>query len=72
MTTITIKLPGRGKAKLSALVKELGGEIVSVSSEKDMKKTKLLNDIRKGLRDVKAIQDGKARSYSISDLFDDK
>jgi len=72
MTTITIKLPGKGKAKISALVKELGGEIVSVSSGKDAKKAKLLNEIREGLREVKKIENGEAKFYTMADLLGDE
>jgi hypothetical protein len=70
MTTITIQVPGKAKNKLSALVKELGGEIISISKDKDSKKTKLLNEIRLGLSEVKSIREGKSRSYTMSDLFD--
>ena len=70
MTTVTIKLPSSAKDKLSALVKELGGEIVSVSSAKESKKAKLLNEIKQGLKEVKEIKEGKSKSYTMSDLFD--
>jgi hypothetical protein len=39
MTTITIQVPGKAKNKLSALVKELGGEIISISKDKKPKET---------------------------------
>jgi cysteine synthase len=71
MTTITIQVPEKVKGKLSAIVKELGGEVISVSSDKETsKKTKLLNEIRQGLKEVKDIQEGKSKSYSMSDLLD--
>lgn len=70
MTTITIKLPGKAKDKLSALVKELGGEIIFISSGKASKKDKMLGEIKAGLKEVKEIREGKAKSYSMSDLFD--
>jgi len=71
MTTITIQVPGKVKGKLFAFVKELGGEIISVSTNTTAsKKASLLNEIQQGLRDVKAIREGKAKSYSMSDLFD--
>jgi len=38
MTTMTIQVPGKAKNKVSAMVKELGGEIISVSTEKKTKK----------------------------------
>ncbi len=70
MTTITIQVPEKAKSKLSAIVKELGGEIISVSPDKAAsKKAKLLNEIKEGLKEVKEIRDGKAKSYSMSDLF---
>jgi hypothetical protein len=73
MTTMTIQVPGNAKTKLSAIIKEMGGEIISVASDKRLsKKEKFLNDIRQGLREVKKIRDGKAQSYSMSDLFDGK
>ncbi|GAB2984400.1 hypothetical protein GCM10027049_22720 [Mucilaginibacter puniceus] len=72
MTTITIKLPGKAKDKLSALVKELGGEIISVSSNKKPAKSSLLNEIKTGLKEVKKIRDGKSQSFSMSDLLDGK
>ena len=69
MTTVTIKVPGKAKDKLSALVKELGGEIISISSVKESKKAKLLSEIKTGLSDVKSIREGKAKSYTMSDLL---
>ncbi len=73
MTTITIQVPENAKSKLSAIVKELGGEIISISSDKSaLKKAKALNDIRQGLEEVKAIREGKSKAYSMSDLFDGK
>jgi hypothetical protein len=73
MTTLTIQVPGKAKNKLSAIVKELGGEVISISPDKRAsKKEHLLNEIKQGLREVKEIQAGKARSYSMSDLFDGK
>lgn len=73
MTTMTIQVPGKAKTKLSAIVKEMGGEIISISTDKQAaKKARLLNQIKQGLEEVKKIQEGKAKSYSMSDLLDDK
>jgi hypothetical protein len=73
MTTITIQLPVKAKNKLSAIVKELGGEIISFTTDREAsKKAKLLNEIKQGLKEVKEIREGRARSYSMSDLLDDK
>jgi hypothetical protein len=70
MTTMTIQVPEKAKNKLSAFVKELNGEIISVSSDKKAsKKAKLLNEIKEGLKDVKEIREGKVKSYSMSDLL---
>ncbi|MBS1524636.1 MAG: hypothetical protein JST19_03240 [Bacteroidetes bacterium] len=68
MTTLTVKVPSESEAKLSAFIKELGGEIISVPS----KKTKLLKEIKQGLKEVKEIREGKSPSYTISDLFNEK
>jgi hypothetical protein len=55
---------------LSGVVKELGGEIISVSSSRtSSKKSKLLDEIRQGLKEVKDIREGKAKPYTMSDLF---
>ncbi len=70
MTTMTIQVPGKAKNKLSAIVKELGGEIISVAPDKPAKKARLLNEIKEGLREVKEIREGRSKSYSMSDLFD--
>lgn len=71
ITTMTIQVPGKAKGKLSAIVKELGGEVISVTSDKQAaKKTRLLNEIKAGLKEVKEIREGKGKSYSMSDLFD--
>lgn len=71
MTTITIQVPEKARGKLSAIVKELGGEIISISSDKAAaKKAKLLNEIKEGLKEVKEIRKGETKSYSMSDLFD--
>jgi hypothetical protein len=74
MTTMTIQVPGKAKNKLSAIVKELGGEIISITPDKQQasKKAHLLNEIKEGLREVKEIREGKSKSYSMSDLFDGK
>ena len=40
MTTMTIQVPGKAETKLSAIIKEMGGEIISVSSEKKPTKKK--------------------------------
>ena len=45
MTTITIQVPGKAKNRLSSFVKELGGEIISISTDRQLaKKAKLLKD----------------------------
>lgn len=73
MTTITIQVPEKAKSKLSAIVKELGGEIISISTDKtSTKKIKLLNEIKEGLKEVAKIRKGETKSYSMSDLFDAK
>ncbi len=73
MTTITLQVPEKAKSRLTAIVKELGGEIISISSDKQAsKKAKLLNEIKQGLKDVKEIREGKTKPYSMSDLFDGK
>lgn len=72
MTTITIKVPGKAKDKLSAIVKEMGGEIISISSNKTSKKAQLLDEIKSGLEEVKAIREGKADAYTMSDLLNGK
>jgi len=70
MTTITIQVPSKARQKLSEVVKELGGEIISVSSNRaSSKKAKLLDEIRQGLKEVKDIREGRAKSYSMSDLL---
>jgi len=70
MTTMTIQVPGKAKSKLSAIVKELGGEIISITPAKQASKKSLLNEIKQGLKEVKEIREGKMKSYSMSDLFD--
>jgi hypothetical protein len=73
MTTFTIQVPEKAKGKLSVVVKELGGEIIAISPDKETsKKTKLLNEIKAGLKEVKSIRSGEASSYSMSDLFNGK
>jgi len=36
---------------------------------KKTKKQKLLDEIRQGLKEVKKIREGKAKSYTMADLF---
>jgi hypothetical protein len=70
MTTITIQVPEKAKSKLSAIVKELGGEIISISSDKEpSKKAKLLKELQEGLKEVKEIRDGKKKPFTMSDLL---
>jgi len=73
IVTMTIQIPKKAEDKLLAILKEMGGEVVSVVSDKEsLKKKKLLNQIRQGLIEAKRIQEGKAKGYSISDIFDGK
>ncbi|MFD0792603.1 hypothetical protein ACFQZX_03180 [Mucilaginibacter litoreus] len=68
-----IKVPGKAKSKLSAFVEELGGEVLSVSTDKGiLKKEKVLSEIKAGLKEVKEIQKGKSASYKMSDLLNGK
>ena len=71
MTTMTIQVPGKAESKLSEMVKALGAEIISISSDKaTSKKAKILGEIKQGLKEVREIREGKGKSYSMSDLFD--
>ena len=73
MTTITLQVTEKAKSRLTAIVKELGGEIISISSDKQAsKKAKLLSEIKQGLKEVEEIREGKKKPYSMSDLFDGK
>ena len=49
MTTLTIEIPERVEKTLADLVKQLGGKVLTVESEKKMtkaeKKVQILNDI---------------------------
>lgn len=68
---MTIQVPGKAKGKLSAIVKELGGEVISVTTDsKQATKKKILNEIKTGLEEVKQIREGKMKGYSMSDLLD--
>ena len=72
MTTLTIKVPSEAKEKLSAIVKELGGEIVVTPKKATSKKSSVLNEIKQGLKEVKEIREWKSASYTMADLFDEK
>lgn len=73
MTTLTIKVPSEAKDKLFAIVKELGGEVISKSTVKaPSKKVRLISEIKQGLKEVKEIRDGKSASYTMSDLFNEE
>lgn len=47
---------------------DMGYKIKSYEN-KALKKAKLLNEIRQGLKEVKNIREGRAKSYSMSDVF---
>jgi len=76
MTTLTVTIPNDAKAKLSNFVKELGGEIIpknkKATAKALTKKAKLLNEIQMGLREVKAVQEGKLQPLYLDDLLDGK
>lgn len=72
MTTLTITIPDNAKSKLSNFVKELGGEIVTKEKKQLTKKHKLLKEIELGLKEVKAIRDGKLQPLSMDDLLNGK
>jgi len=71
MTTLTIKIPDNAKVKLSAIVKELGGEIVQVNKKVtksiQQKEASLLKQIESGLKDVAGIKTGEIERVSLSE-----
>ena len=71
MATITINIPDEATAKLSAIVKEMGGEIVmpkkNTTKLSVQKEADLLNQIETGLKDVADIQAGKIARVSLSE-----
>jgi len=73
MTTLTIKIPDNAKVKLSAIVKELGGEIVqtkkSATKSAAQKEAALLKQIEAGLKDVADIRAGKIKGMSLSEAL---
>jgi hypothetical protein len=44
----------------------------NLKGNKKLTKKRLMNEIKQGLKEVKEIREGKAKSYSMSDLFDAK
>ncbi|WP_295652267.1 hypothetical protein [uncultured Mucilaginibacter sp.] len=73
MTTLTINIPDNAKVKLSAIVKELGGEIVQIKKRKAKtareKEAALLKQIEAGLKDVADIRAGKIKGMSLSEAL---
>jgi hypothetical protein len=67
MTTVTMTQPEKANGKLSAIVKELGSTILSELSDKK----KVLDEIRQGLKEVKEIREGRAKSYLMDDLLNE-
>jgi len=71
MTTLTIKIPDDAEIKLSAILKELGGEIVSAkrssSETAEQKEANLLKQIEAGLKDVADIKAGKIKRVTLSE-----
>lgn len=71
MTTLTIKIPDDAKIKFSALLKELGGEIVpakkNISKNTEQKEADLLKQIEAGLKDVADIKAGKIKRVTLSE-----
>lgn len=64
----SIKVPSSAKTQIAVFVKELGGEIVSKKTKKEV----LLSEIKQGLNDVELIRQGKVKSLSMSDLLSGK
>lgn len=43
--------------------------MTKLKSKKESNKIRLLKEIRQGLKEVKDIQEGKAKAYSLADIF---
>lgn len=74
MTKLIIKASEDAKADSGSSESGMA-EVTSSKSRnrvKRQKETALLKEIKKGLREVKAIHEGKLKSLSLSDLFVDK
>ncbi len=67
-TSLSSKVPASAKTQIAEFVKELGGEIVSKKTKKEV----LLSEIKHGLNDVELIHQGKVKSLSMSDLLSGK
>lgn len=75
MTTLTIEIPEKGKKKLTDLVTELGGKIVTVETNKkqsaSVHKKQILTDLEESVAFVKQHQQGKVEAKTIEQLLDE-
>lgn len=71
MATLKVKIPEASKSTFAKLLKEMGGEILSESSQKAKREKALLNQIEAGLNDVDAIRSGKIKRVSLAEALRD-
>jgi hypothetical protein len=74
MTTLTIEIPEKGKKKLTALIEELGGKIVTietVAKNHTGNKKKVLDDLDESVLFVKQHQQGKVKAKTIEQLLNE-
>jgi hypothetical protein len=65
MTTLTINIPDCKEGEVSQFVEQLGGEVVEV------RQGTVLDRIREGLCEAKAIREGRIKGLTLADVLGD-
>lgn len=71
MVTVKIKEKTKQGKLLLEYMKGLSFVVIEENKKRLIKKNAFLNDIEKGLKEVKLIQEGKIKPLTINDLWND-
>jgi hypothetical protein len=65
MTILTVSIPDDATSKFSKYLKELGGELIEATTNEGT----ALGKLEEGLRDVKAIKEGKMNGLTLAEIL---
>lgn len=71
MTTLTIEIPDNATADIASIVKERGGNILSMDIDDENLSEDELESIKRGLKEALLIKEGKLKSIPFSELWND-
>jgi len=71
MTTLIIEIPDNETSDITNIVKSRGGHVVSIDADEDNLTPFELDLLKRGLKEVLLIKEGKIKSIPFSELWND-